>query len=216
MKVPNVTRSAPIRWPAGVNPDHVREATSRLLARVSGRVEPDGAIRDACESRVLESALALSLMTRTGVCSPARDRVLAFVEAHQDSPEKLDRVLAMLAVRRATGRASDGDAALVAKLADGVLGAAPRFISARRRAMVCAVLSVLGCPLPADVTAAVEAEPPSDPMHSWAAVQQAAVTLILAAAAGISNKATRDALDTVIATDPATAVWEGYVLMHLL
>ncbi|MEN3304642.1 MAG: squalene-hopene/tetraprenyl-beta-curcumene cyclase [Micromonosporaceae bacterium] len=216
MRVPDVMRSAPIQWPAGVDPDHVHEATSRLLAYLSNRVEPDGAIREECRSRVLESALALSLMTRTGVTAPARDRLLAYLEAHQDSAEKLDRVLAMLAVGRATGRASDGDAALVGKLADGVLGAAPGFISARRRMMVCAVLSVLGCPLPREVAAAVDAEAPSDPMHSWAAVQQAAVTLILAAAARVSNKATADALDTLVATDPATTVWEGYVLMHLL
>jgi squalene-hopene/tetraprenyl-beta-curcumene cyclase/sporulenol synthase len=216
MRVPDVMRSAPVQWPDEVDPDHVREATSRLLAYVSDRVGPDGAIHDRCESRVLESALALSLMMRTGYTSPARDRVLAFLEAHQDSPEKLDRVLARLAVARATGRASDGDTALVGKLTDGVLGAAPGFISARRRMMVCAVLSVLGCPLPRDVTEAIGDEAPSDPMHSWAAVQQASVTLILAAAAGVSNKATADALDTLLAIDPASRVWEGYVLMHLL
>lgn len=216
MRVPDVMRSAPIQWPAEVDPDHVRGATSRLLAYVSNRVEPDGALREECQSRVMESALALSLMTRTGVTSPARDRVLAYVRAHEDSPEKLDRVLATLAVGRATGRASDGDAALVGKLTEGVLGAAPGFISTRRRMMVCAVLSVLGCPLPPDVAAAVDREAPSDPMHSWAAVQQAAVALVLANAAGVSNKATADALDTLLATDPATTVWEGYVLMHLL
>ena len=216
MKVPNVMDSAAIEWPADVDPDHVREATSWLIAYISSRVDPDGAIREECRSRVLESALALSLMTRIGVMSPARDRLLAYLEAHQDSSEKLERVLATLAVGRATGRPSDGDAALVGKLTEGVLGAAPGFISARRRMMVCAVLSVLGCPLPRDVAAAVEGEAPSDPMHSWAAVQQAAVTLILAAAVGVSNKATADALDTLIATDPATTTWEGYVLMHLL
>jgi len=213
MKVAEVTHSA-IPWPDEVDPDHVRWATSRLLAYVSSRVDPDGAIREQCQSRVLESALALSLMARIGFTSPARDRLLGYLEANQDSPVKLDRVLATLAVGHATGHASDGGAVLVGKLTDGVLGAAPGFISQRRRMMVSAVLSVLGCPLPQGI--ATDSEIPTDPMHSWAAVQQAAVTLILAAAAGVSNKATDDALDTLMATDPAATVWEGYVLMHLL
>ncbi|MEK8108298.1 hypothetical protein NKG94_31510 [Micromonospora sp. M12] len=187
----------------------MNDAMSRLAAHVGSRVDPDGAIREECQSRVLESALALSLMTRTGVTSPARDRLLAYLRAHQDSPDRLDRVLAKLAVARATSRASTGDAALVNKLTDGVLGAAPGFISARRRRMVGAVLSVLGCPLPNDLATVADGEAPSDPMHSWAVVQGAAVTLILASAAGVSNRVTADALDTLLAIDPAKTVWEG-------
>ncbi|MDG4809535.1 terpene cyclase/mutase family protein [Micromonospora sp. WMMD1120] len=216
MRVPYVQRSAPIEWPVEVDRDQVRDATSRLVAHVSGRVEPDGAIREQCQSRVLESALALSLLTRVGVTAPARDRLLAFLDAHRDSPERLDRVLARLAVSRATSGGSTVDATLVARLTDGVLGAAPGFISGRRRRMVGAVLSVLGCPLPGDLGAPADGAVPTDPMHSWAVVQQAAVTLILAAAAGVSNPVTDDARDTLLAIEPGTSVWEGYVLMHLL
>lgn len=216
MYTADLAYAAPMPWPAEVDPDHVARATDRLIAHVSGRVDADGALREECQSRVLESALALSLMTRTGTDSPARDRLLGFLRAHQDTPDKLERVLATLAVARATGRTSAGDTELVAKLTEGVLGDAPGFISARRRMMVCAVLSVLGCPLPPEVLAAVADEVPSDPLHSWAAVQQASVTLILAAAAGVENKVTAAALETLAATDPATTVWEGYALMHLL
>lgn len=216
MRPPDVTRPARVTWPAEVDPDQVRQATSRLLAHVSSRVDPDGAIREECQSRVLESALALTLMTRTGMVSPARDRLLAFLEAQHDAPQELDRVLATLAIGQATGQALAGDTALVGRLTDAVLGAAPGFISARRRMMVYAVMSVLGCPLPPDIGPAADAKPPTGPMHSWAVVQQAAVTLIIAAAAGVSNEATADALSTLTATHPATTVWEGYVLMHLL
>jgi squalene-hopene/tetraprenyl-beta-curcumene cyclase/sporulenol synthase len=216
MKPPDLTRSAPVPWPAGVDPDHVRQATSRLLAYVSSRVGPDGAIREECHSRVLESALALALMTRTGMASPARDRLLAFLQAQHDAPQELDRVLAKLAVGLAIGQGPAGAAGLAGKLTDGVLAAAPGFVSARRRRMVHAVLAVLGCPLPPGVAPAAPAKTPTDPMHSWAVVQQAAVTLILAAAGGVSNEATAAALSTLTATHPATTVWEGYVLMHLL
>jgi squalene-hopene/tetraprenyl-beta-curcumene cyclase len=216
MKPPDVTRPAPVPWPADVDPDHVRNATSRLIEHVSSRVDPDGAVREECQSRVLESALALTLMARTGMAGPSRDRLLAFLQAQHDAPQELDRVLAALALDRATGRAPAGDAALVGKLTDAVLGAAPEAISARRRVMVYAVLSALGCPLPPGVVPAVGEKAPTGPMHSWAVVQQAAVTLILASAAGVSNEATAAALSTLTATHPATTLWEGYVLMRLL
>lgn len=244
MRPADVTRATPVPWPAGVDPEHVAVATSRLAAYVGSRVDPDGAIREECQSRVLESALALTLMTRIGHVSSARDRLLAFLQAQHDAPLELDRVLATLAVGQAVGRTSAGrtsasrtsagrggaaDEVLVGKLTDAVLGAAPGFISARRRMMVYAVLSVLGCPLPPDVADAACAKPPTGAMHSWAVVQQAAVTAIIAAAAGgaaggvpggvlgrVSNDATAAALRTLSATHPATTVWEGYVLMHLL
>lgn len=209
MRSPNVPRSAPIPWPAEVDPDHVRQATSGLIAHVSGRVDPGGAIREECRSRVLETALALTLMTRTGVNSPARDSALAFLTAHLDTSQEFDRVLATLAVARAADRASAGDADLIDKLTDALLGAAPEFISARRRRMLYAVLSVLGCPLPPGVVPAADERAPTDPIHSWAAVQQASVTLILASATGVSNGAGDAALRTLTSIRPAATVWEG-------
>ncbi|POX52041.1 hypothetical protein C3489_18805 [Streptomyces sp. Ru71] len=165
---------------------------------------------------MLESALALTLMTRTGTASPARDRVLAYLQARLDSPQEFDRVLATLAVATADVWAPARDTDLIEKLTDAVLGSAPEFISARRRKMLYAVLSVLGCPLPADVAPAPDEVAPNDPTHSWNVVQQAAVTLILASATKVDNPATDAALATLTATNPGTTVWEGYVLMHLL
>ncbi|MFI1097074.1 prenyltransferase/squalene oxidase repeat-containing protein [Streptomyces sp. NPDC020917] len=216
MRPLNDACSAPIPWPAEVDPGQVRQATSRLVAYVSNRVGPDGALQEECQSRVLESALALTLMIRTGTVSPARDRVLAFLEAQRDTSNEFNRLLAAFALGRASDREPAGDAELIAKLTEAVLGNAPEFLSARRRRMLYAVLSVLGCPLPAGVVPAADEEPPTDVVHSWAAVQQAGVTLILASAAGVSNKATDAALSTLTATRPASTVWEGYVLLHLL
>ncbi|MGW8987701.1 prenyltransferase/squalene oxidase repeat-containing protein [Streptomyces parvus] len=216
MKIADRARPAPRALPDGISPDEVTRATNRLVAYVSGRTDGDGAIREQCESRVLESALALALMTRTGDVSPARDRLLAYLRGHQESPDTLDRVLASLAVGGAVGRVPDNDSTLVGTLAQGVLGAAPGFISDRRRLMVYAVLTVLGCPLPADAELPGGGAVPTDPLHSWAAVQQASITLILAASLGVRNRATDTALETLLATDPGATVWEGYALMHLL
>ncbi|MFI0739423.1 prenyltransferase/squalene oxidase repeat-containing protein [Streptomyces sp. NPDC021100] len=216
MKIADPARPAPLPLPDGVSPDEVRRATARLIAYVGDRADADGAIREQCESRVLESALALSLMARTGTDSPPRGRLLGYLRGHQESPDPLDRVLASRAIGLAAGRDPGGDGALAGALASGVLDAAPGFISTRRRLMVYAVLSVLGCPLPADAGLPGGGRIPTDPLHSWAAVQQAAITLILAGALGERNRATEAALDTLLATDPAGTVWEGYALMHLL
>lgn len=216
MKIADLARPAPLQLPDGIDADEVRRAAARLTAHISGRTDADGAIREHCESRVLESALALSLMTRTGHTSPARDRLLGYLRGHQESPDRLEHVLASLAVARAAGRDADGDSTLVDTLAAGVLAAAPGFISVRRRLMVYAVLCVLGCPLPADAELPGGGAVPNDPLHSWAAVQQASITLIIAGAMGVHNRTTEAALDTLLATDPGAAVWEGYALMHLL
>lgn len=205
-----------VPWPEEVDRDQLHEATSRLVAHVGGQVGDDGAIRGKCLSRVLESALALSLMTRTGVAPPARSRVLGYLRGHLDSSQEFDRVLAALAVGRATGRASVDDADIVGKLTEMLLGAAPSFISVRRRRMLYAVLSLFGCPVPSDAAPAAGDEAPTDVVHSWAAVQQAAVTLVLATATGVSNAASEAALRTLSAVRPAETVWEGYVLLHLL
>ncbi|WP_075737647.1 prenyltransferase/squalene oxidase repeat-containing protein [Streptomyces acidiscabies] len=216
MKPVKESHRALIPWPAEVDPENLREATKRLVAYVSGQVDDGGAIRGECHSRVLESALALTLLTRTGAAPLARRRVLAFLQGHLGSAQEFDRVIAALAVGRATGRACAGDADIVGKLTGALLGAAPAFISARRRRMLHAVLSLLGCPVPPDAGPAADEEAPTDPVHSWAAVQQAAITLILANGTGVRNAATAAALRTLTAVRPATTVWKGYVLLHLL
>lgn len=216
MKIADLARPAPLRLPQGVTPAELRRATARLTAHISARTDDDGAIRERCESRVLESALALALMTRTGTATPARERLLGYLRGHLESPDALDRVLATHAVEGAVGRTAGGNSVLAGTLAANVLGAAPGFISTRRRLMVYAVLSVLGCPLPADAELPGGGRVPTDPLHSWAAVQQAAITLILAAALDVRSEATEAALATLLATDPGNTVWEGYALMHLL
>ena len=62
MKIADRARSAPppLSLPDEVRPDAVRRATDRLVAYISGRTDEDGMIRERCESRVLESALALN------------------------------------------------------------------------------------------------------------------------------------------------------------
>ncbi|MFG3104728.1 prenyltransferase/squalene oxidase repeat-containing protein [Streptomyces sp. NPDC048182] len=216
MKIVDRTRLAALAPAAGVRPEEVRRATGRLVAHLGARVDDAGLIREPCDSRVLESALVLALMTRTGAGGAARARLVSYLRGHQESPEALDGHLASLALRGAAGQPAGADSTLAGSLAGELLGAAPAFLSARRRLMVYAVLSVLGCPLPADAELPGGGGVPTDPLHSWAAVQQASITLILAGALDVRNHVTDAALKTLLATGPAAGVWEGYALMHAL
>ncbi|GHH68655.1 hypothetical protein GCM10018781_26000 [Kitasatospora indigofera] len=73
----------------------------RLARRVAARVGPDGLLRAPCESRVLESALALWLLTAEGAAPRARRRLVRYLrDALDDSPPD--------AVQRALGRAALG------------------------------------------------------------------------------------------------------------
>ncbi|MFE4605841.1 prenyltransferase, partial [Kitasatospora indigofera] len=51
----------------------------RLARRVAARVGPDGLLRAPCESRVLESALALWLLTAEGAAPRARRRLARYL-----------------------------------------------------------------------------------------------------------------------------------------
>ena len=85
-------------WPGTSLPAGLVPATVRLRGRLVARVGPDGAVRDPGRSRVLETALALALLDRTGREPAARGRLAAYLAAHRDSPDALDRLLARAAL----------------------------------------------------------------------------------------------------------------------
>ncbi|MGW0732421.1 terpene synthase family protein [Streptomyces sp. NPDC002851] len=59
----------------------------RLAGRITERVRADGAIEDACASRVAESALLVELLRAEQSLSAVRDEVLAYVERAQPDDE---------------------------------------------------------------------------------------------------------------------------------
>ncbi|MFF1952345.1 hypothetical protein ACFVXI_26870, partial [Kitasatospora herbaricolor] len=67
----------------------------RLARRVAARVGPDGLLRAPCESRVLESALALWLLTAERAAPQARRRLTRYLRDALDRrpPDALQRAL---------------------------------------------------------------------------------------------------------------------------
>jgi squalene-hopene/tetraprenyl-beta-curcumene cyclase len=202
-------RPAPIsadlpRWPHAVFPADLASATARLRTRLLSRVGPDGAVRDPCRSRVLESALLLALLDRTRTEPEARDRVAAYLARHRDSPQALDRLLARASLDGRPGT-REGEALDVERF----LRQAPDFTGPRKRALLHAVLVILG---------AVPDGAPPEPgafdlrgLHAWARVQVTAVKAVLA------RPGPPDAADLELlrSTQRPGTVWEGNLLIHL-
>ncbi|WP_405680947.1 terpene cyclase/mutase family protein [Streptomyces sp. NBC_00868] len=181
-------------------------ATARLRAHLVSRVAPDGAVREPCRSRVLESALLFALLERTRLEPAARSRVAAYLTGHSDSPIPLDRLLA----RSALG--SREPAADVLDV-EQFLAQAPNFTGARKRAFLHAVLLLLGA-------APGAAWPGADAfglrgLHTWARVQVTAVKVVLAHAHRLPQLIEAADLDLLASTQRPGTVWEGNLLIHL-
>ncbi|MFF7801113.1 prenyltransferase/squalene oxidase repeat-containing protein [Streptomyces olivaceus] len=191
------------RWPHSALPAELVPATARLRAHVLGLVRPDGTLHSPCHSRVLESALLLALLDRTRLEPAARSRVAAYLSLHCDSPEPLDRLLARAALRHKP----DPDGLLDV---ERFLARAPDFTGPRKRALLHAVLTLLGA-VPAGEISVPEAFRLHG-LHTWARVQVTAVKTILAH----GHRAVDESdLELLRSTQRPGTVWEANLLIHL-
>ncbi|MGA5134214.1 prenyltransferase/squalene oxidase repeat-containing protein [Streptomyces olivoreticuli] len=181
-------------------------ATARLRFHLTSRIGPDGALREPCHSRVLESALLLTLLERARKEPVARSRLTAYLNSHRDSSQPLDRLLARAALGRRTERADLLDV-------DDFLSRAPDFTGPRKRALLDAVLYLLGAGL------APQAPAPrafsQRFLHPWARVQVTAVKVILAHAHGLIDTVRDEDVSLLRSTQRTGTVWEGNLLIHL-
>lgn len=193
-------------WPRAALPAGLEPATALLRRRLEDRIDVDGAVRAPCHSRVLESALILALLDRTRLEPAARRRLAAYLAAHRDSQEPLDLLLA---------RAALGEQPAPAGLLDMdlFLARAPDFTGARKRALLHAVLVLLGV-APGTQFPALEAFSPRG-LHTWARVQAIAVKAVLAHAYRQPQLIDGHDLDLLRSTQHAGTVWEGNLLIHL-
>ncbi|MFD4922287.1 prenyltransferase/squalene oxidase repeat-containing protein [Streptomyces goshikiensis] len=204
-------RSAPLpegqpHWPPEAFPADLGPATLRLRTHVKDRIDADGALRSPCHSRVLESALFLALLDRTRRESAGRDRLAVYLAGHRDSVDPMDRLLARTALDRQPNTAPAADM-------ERFLAQAPDFTGPRKRALLQAVLLLLGS---AVATGLPDPEAFSHRgLHSWARVQVTAVKAVLAHAHGQPHLVDERDLDLLRSTQRAGTVWEGNLLIHL-
>jgi len=196
----------PTAWPASLFPAGLLTGQGRIVAGLLDKVRADGAVRDACRSRVLESALTLSLLERhrcrhTG----ARERLMHYLEHHRSTGDLLDAALAETALGQVGQPVRP-------EVLDTIADRVPDFAGARKRALVHALFTMLGAapgredwdPKAFDVSA----------LHPWAAVQVTAVKAVLGRTAG-KPLPSADDLDLLASTQRSGTVWEGNLLIHL-
>ncbi|SCE16755.1 squalene-hopene/tetraprenyl-beta-curcumene cyclase, partial [Streptomyces sp. DvalAA-19] len=203
-------------WPAELFPPRLERTGRRLVSALAAGVGADGAVREPCGSRVLESVLTAALLERTGV-SPghppsgaARDAgaaVRGFLRSRTaaGAVEGVEGVLAGAVLdRRALAPADLG--------VDEVTGTAPDFTVVRKRALVHAFAAAVDEKfLPCWDEAAFS---PAG-LHSWAAVQVTASKVILAKATGNTARISDEDVRLLLDTQGRPHLWEGNVLIHL-
>ncbi|MER5641776.1 prenyltransferase/squalene oxidase repeat-containing protein [Kitasatospora sp. NPDC002227] len=225
-----MTTTAQRPAPPGALPTRAQllRCRDRLAARVTEQVGPDGLVRAPCESRVLESALLLHLLTVEEQDGHARERLTRYLKTvlDLDPPDAVQIAVA----RAALGEAVPGDE--YARRALGGAAAVPRqctpagqpswslaelehFTADRKRLTFRVLLAELGAaerlggrPVPPEAFEEAGAQ-------SWLGLQLAALK-VLAHQGGVGPAPTaRDwaALAPALRLGP---VWEGNHLARLL
>lgn len=182
------------------------EARERLARRVLARVGADGLLAAPCESRVLESALLLHLVTGLTPADPARDRLTRYLKRTLDTapPDPIQHAVA----RAVLGEAVTGDTET-----ERALARFAHFTVDRKRTMFQTLLAHLGAaPWPTLPLTAYEAHG----QQSWLALEMAALRILAAHGTGRTEALTPHdwaALAPALGTGP---VWEANHLARLL
>jgi hypothetical protein len=200
MRAPGFSAELP-PWPRDLFPTGLGNATHLLQARLIRSMDALGAIRDPCESRVLETALCLRLLEYTGSEPTARAIARHYLAARRDTADPLDRALVSAAL--------DGQARSEPDVMAGFLARAPRFTSARKQALIDAFLALFGVTPPELHPAAFSPEG----LHCWAVMQVTALKVITARARGGDISAAD--VDLLLSSQGGNGVWEGNILIYL-
>ncbi|MGW7328279.1 prenyltransferase/squalene oxidase repeat-containing protein [Streptomyces sp. NPDC054840] len=194
-------------WPRAALPTGMEPATALLRSRLLHRMQPDGTVRSPCHSRVLESALLLALLDRTGLHPGPRRRLAAYLSSHCDDPDPLDRLLARAALHHPPDPARPVDV-------EDFLARSPHFTGPRKRALLSAVLLLLNAAPAEELSEEISAEAFSlHGLHTWARVQVTAVKTILTHARG--HHPPDSDLELLASTQRPGIVWEANLLIHL-
>ncbi|MEU3687584.1 prenyltransferase/squalene oxidase repeat-containing protein [Streptomyces narbonensis] len=191
LAVPGPLSGHPLRPGAeGTEPSGLDRARARLATRLLAAAGPDGLLRAPCDSRILESALALRLLTVTGVDPDAQERLTRYLKIALDegAPDPVQEA----AARAALGEYVDGRAAL-----DRLLGGFDHFTAARKRLMFRTVLAELGAhPFPGlpssgdpgDAVALFDGRG----QQRWLVTEMAALKTLYAFGTGVPHLVTED------------------------
>ncbi|MEV7013559.1 prenyltransferase/squalene oxidase repeat-containing protein [Streptosporangium sp. NPDC051022] len=204
MRVPALTCPL-LPWPATAFPSSLKAATRRLREHLAHRVDACGAVREPCHSRVLESALAWPLLRELTGHKEEKQRLGAYLQRQRTVAGPVDAALA--------GAALAGRARSAAALAQRLVADAPDFTAPRKKALIAAVLTMLGLPHPHNAPAPGPRAFSPEGLHPWALVQFTAAKVILAPKDDRSLAPGDVAL--LLSTQQDGRIWEANLLIHL-
>jgi prenyltransferase beta subunit len=164
----STVRSSIRPWRPDSLPVEFEPGFARLRDRVVARVDAFGAVRSPCQSRVLESVIAMRLLSRVGI---EDGKLRGHLEHARSGASPLDVATVDIALH---GSASIPDAAR-----DELVARSPDFTGARKQAFFDAYLALCG-------VGPGTTPPPQafslQGLHSWAAVQMTSAKVVLATA----------------------------------
>lgn len=175
---------------------------ARLIAHLSAQISDDGAVRDRCASRVLESALLLALLRSTRLHPARQGQLVRYLQQHPAPAGSLDRLLINVVLRLSDHR--DPRRALE------WLDTFDHFTAPRKRLMFAAVLAALGA-VPADQNSGTGPISYTG-LASWGELTMCAIKLLYQ---DTPDGHDVDFLIGHLATGSSKPIWEGHVLAHL-
>lgn len=171
----------------------------RLARRVFDRVGPAGLVDAPCESRVLESALLLSLLEAERIAPDAAARLRHYLRTTLDtSPPD--------AVQAAFGRAALGEIVPGSTIVRETLSSFAHYTADRKRLMFQTLLAELGA---ADFPAVPLTAFNSYDKPNWLPLQTRALMIMAAWGTGTPNAITEDDWATLLPAVRPGPVWEG-------
>lgn len=190
--------------------DHVPDAATcvqRLVRNLSHRVEADGEVRECGSSRILETALLLSLLRKQQTHPDVQARLTAYLTT-APATNFIDAAITDRALHQ-NGRAIGSDDGFQA-----ALDALHPFTGHRKRLQIATLLAIL------DVIPYDSRVRPEDIRYSghaaWTDLSMCAVKMLHTAAQGGTPSDTDTAwLGQRLARAPEGQVWEGNLLVHL-
>ncbi|WP_416968189.1 prenyltransferase/squalene oxidase repeat-containing protein [Streptomyces sp. 4F14] len=187
-------------------PPHIRARAQHLRDHLTSHVEKDGLVRDRCGSRVLESALLLSLLRKTRTMPIVHDGLAGYLRG--TCPDDPMDTMIVEAVMGHPGR-HDGAVAYLEEFR--------HHTGARKRLMLSTLLSLTGV-TPIDTNADARALSYQG-YATWTELSLCAIKILhdhtRAGHAGVST-ADRNYLAGRLASADPDQVWEGNALAHLI
>ncbi|MBP2328298.1 squalene-hopene/tetraprenyl-beta-curcumene cyclase/sporulenol synthase [Kibdelosporangium banguiense] len=183
-------------WPSSSFSSSLPAATTRLSRYVTLHMDSEGAVRDPCLGRPLETALLLRLLQDTGRPFTLQDN---YFRSMPPGSDPFDVAIAQAALGW-NGQATD-------ELHASIAARSPGFTGPRKRALLDGVFAVLSAS-----TGTGESCQDSlrrDGLHSWAQVQVTALKGIL------TESLAEEDVDLLVSTQLQPEIWEGNVLIHL-